>query len=361
MAGFKKIKIFTDTNIIHTAQSHLLVSTSVSSYISEHKKIESVELKWYLPSMVLEERRHQMINAAIGLNPKLQELEKLLGHSLGISEEIMSERVDAKIKKIVSELGLKICDLETNKVDWDELIQRSVERRPPFEISNNKEKGFRDAIIATSFLQEVERSPITPRSCLLVFVSGDKRIREYIQEKLSDSTNIRLLEDLDDLKSFLNAIGSEVTEEFLKEVLPKANLAFYDFDTREGLYTDENISKIIIETYLEELNSVASSSEWETRNETGTTISQPTFIEKKGQTIVWSVSVFHAFDVVKTIFNNIGERKKLGELIPETKIIKSGRSQFAVTWQHQVSTKGKVSRLKLNKIEFVEHIIDIPF
>lgn len=97
MAGFKQIKIFTDTNIVHTAQAHLLVSNAVYKYVSEHKEIESVQLKWFLPSMVVEERRHQMLSAALALSPKLAELEKLLGHSLALTAEVMEDRVNSKI------------------------------------------------------------------------------------------------------------------------------------------------------------------------------------------------------------------------------------------------------------------------
>lgn len=107
MAGFNIIKIFTDTNILHASQAHLLIPAKVSEYIADHKRIESVDLKWQLPRMVIDERRHQMLQAAIDLSPKIGELEKLLGHSLGINEEIMSDRIDTKIRKSIDELAIE--------------------------------------------------------------------------------------------------------------------------------------------------------------------------------------------------------------------------------------------------------------
>lgn len=52
MAGFKQIKIFTDTNIAHTLQSHLLVSSAVSEVISEHKEIEKTNQKMQLQELL---------------------------------------------------------------------------------------------------------------------------------------------------------------------------------------------------------------------------------------------------------------------------------------------------------------------
>ncbi len=359
MAGFKQIKIFTDTNIVHAAQAHLLISTAVHKYVSEHREIESVELKWFLPSMVLEERRHQMLKAALALTPKLNELEKLLGHSLAITAEIMEDRVSSKIQKTIDELCLEVCELDISSVNWEEIIERSARRKPPFEITTEKEKGFRDAIIATTFLQEVERSPKTPRACLLVFVSGDKRVREYIEEKADSAGNVRILDTLDELKSLLNAIASEVTEEFLEELLPKARNVFYDFDKKDGLYMKEDISTKISEQYTNEINAVTSEFPGSLRQVGTITLGEQTFIKKSGQTVTWSRAVSLGFKVVKYDLEKIKEtRTLLGSAIPELTVISSGESQFSVVWQHQVSTKGNIVKPKINEIAFIENVFD---
>ena len=140
MAGFSLIKIFSDTNILHASQAHLLLSPKVAQYIADHQRIESVELKWMLPKMVVEERRHQMLEAAKALFPKIAELEKLLGHNLGISEDILADRVDSKISKTLSELGIFVCDIDHEKVDWCDLVSRSARRQIPFEISEDNFK-----------------------------------------------------------------------------------------------------------------------------------------------------------------------------------------------------------------------------
>ena len=39
----------------------------------------------------------------------------------------------------------------------------------------------------------------------------------------------------------------------------------------------------------------------------------------------------------------------------EQRTITNGMSEFSVEWQHQISTKGKIIKSKINKIEFQGH------
>jgi hypothetical protein len=161
------IKVFFDSNILHTKQAHLLLPSKVIDYIKDHRVIESVEIQWYVPEMVIEERRHQMQLAAESLLPKLHDLEKVIGHNLAISVEILRDRIVDKINATIKENKLNIIPLDTSKVNLAELIDRSVKRLPPFEAPGENEKGFRDAVIANTFFQEVENSPKTQRYAVL--------------------------------------------------------------------------------------------------------------------------------------------------------------------------------------------------
>lgn len=357
MAGFSLIKIFMDTNILHTSQAHLLVASKVAEYIADHKRIESVDLKWQMPRMVLEERRHQMVQAAISLGPKLEELERLLGHSLAITQEVMEDRVDSKIRKALEEYGIEVVDLDISAISWQEIIDRSARRKPPFEYSGDKEKGFRDAIIAETFLQEISKSPATPRSCLLVLISGDVRLREYVLERSSSAKNVRLLESLDDLKSLLNAISSEITEEFLGEITPLAKKTFWDFETKEGLYGKSEVYKKITEKFVKEIDSVMDKFPGAKRKQSSINLGEQTFIKKTGQTVIWSQLVTIKSDIVKS---NVGALAALfntsvtaGTQSAEDSVIQRVESSFSVEWQHQITTKGQVSKPRINKIDFV--------
>lgn len=362
MSKSSTIKVFFDTNILYTNQAHLLLPRKVVDYIRDHRKIESVEIKWHIPRMVIEERRHQMSVSAESLMPKVNDLEKLIGHNLGINSEVLNDRITSKINKAIEEHGLEILELDSSKINLDDIIDRSVKREPPFEESRETEKGFRDAVIANAFLQELERSPTTPRVCRLVFITGDSRLKEYLEEKTKGKANVRLMETLDDLKSLINAIASEVTEEFLTAILDKAMRVFYDFETKEGLYSSKKVYEEITAKFKDELNSVTGGKVMVRRVSDGVVLGDQTFIDKIGQIVHWTREVLLKFRVEE--FTSLGlSSTKLSLLssdAPETKVLSTGVSRFLVHWQHQISTNEKISRPKINKIEFIDHEINDP-
>ncbi len=360
MSKLSTIKVFFDSNILYTNQAHLLLPSKVIDYIKDHRVIESVEIQWYVPEMVIEERRHQMQLAAESLLPKLHDLEKVIGHNLAISVKILQDRIADKINVTIKENKLNVIQLDTSKVSLAELIARSVKRLPPFETPGENEKGFRDAIIANTFFQEVGDSPKTQRVCRLVFVSGDPRIREYIQDKTTSCSNVRILESMDDLKSLINAIASEVTEEFLSEISEDAKNFFYDFDKKDGLYKSEKIYEQIKQKYELQLNMVTENKPLVSRIEDGLFLGDQTFIDKTGQTVKWTRDILFKFKLEQSdTLGTLGLTSTLLTAdVPKTKVIATGQSRFRVHWQHQISTKGKISRAKVANVEFVGNEFD---
>lgn len=357
------IKVFFDSNILHTNQAHLLLPSKVIDYIKGHRVIESVEILWYIPEMVIEERRHQMQLAAESLLPRLHDLEKVIGHNLAINVGILRSRIADKINATIKENKLNAIPLDTSKVNLAELIDRSVKRLPPFEKPGENEKGFRDAVIANTFFQEVENSPKTQRVCRLVFVSGDSKIREYIKDKTASCSNVRILESMDDLKSLINAIASEVTEEFLSKISEDAKKYFYDFDKQEGLYNSEKIHERIKQNHEPKLNMVVTGYEPQVRRiEDGITLGDQTFIDKTGQTVKWTKDVLFKFKLEQSdssVSHGLFTIEAImGADAPKSKVIATGQSRFRVHWQHQISTKGKISRAKVTNIEFIENEFD---
>jgi len=112
-----KIHIVLDTNIVFTDAAEHLLSLEAKNLIAEASKSEGVEITWYLPRVVRVERRYQMIDRATKLMPSLAKLEALLGHKLGISEEIIHQRVDAAITEQMTVSGLVELGLDESK-EW---------------------------------------------------------------------------------------------------------------------------------------------------------------------------------------------------------------------------------------------------
>src|SRR5262245_19212229 len=127
------VHIVLDTNCLFTEAADKLIRQELSEFIIERVSTGDVTVIWHLPEIVRAERKHQMLARAKRLLPQLEKVESLLGHSFGISDETLEERVDAAIRREIQRHRLEVHEIDAIKVDWPDLILRSVQRRPPFE------------------------------------------------------------------------------------------------------------------------------------------------------------------------------------------------------------------------------------
>ena len=89
-----KLLVVFDTNILYTQVASDLVRVEVRKLIKENSSHSDISIKWFLPSVVIDERKYQMQKKAFELLPSLQKIEKLIGHQLNITEEILIQRID---------------------------------------------------------------------------------------------------------------------------------------------------------------------------------------------------------------------------------------------------------------------------
>lgn len=286
--GKLKLKIVLDTNQLYTGSASDLLKEEVKKIIEETQKHSDVVIEWYLPEVVLLEREYQMLNAAINLLPSIRKLEKLLGHNLAINEAILESRVKDVIKKQTDTLGIKRIKPDFNNVDWGKVVEDAVFRRPPFE-RGKKEKGFRDAIIAETFLELSTVSPKSPGSCRLVLVTNDNLLSDAINERSRKSKNMNVLNSLEELRNFINTLVSKVTEEFVNKIRQIANDFFFDKDNDTCLYRQHEIRKKIIEDFRTKLDELPKNADevkiisWY--------IGIPRFLGKRGQKVKWLSTV----------------------------------------------------------------------
>jgi len=162
--GRPELKVVLDSSAIYSGTASDLLRHEVAQLIQEGSKHSDLVMRWYLPEVVVHERKYQMQRKGFDLLPSIEKLEALPGHGLGINADIIKSRVEDAASKQIDELGLIVSPLAAEDVDWSRLMLDAVYRRPPFEIGE-KEKGFRDALIAETFLQVVAAAPSTPRLC----------------------------------------------------------------------------------------------------------------------------------------------------------------------------------------------------
>ena len=156
-----ELKVLFDTSVLFTPIAYDLMKPGVRRLIEENSSHPDLALSWYLPRVVVGERQYQMQQGALKLLPNLEKLERLLGHRLNITSDILATRVEAAINDQIEEMSITVLDLDTNAVEWPTVITRAVRRDPPFD-AGDTEKGFRDCLIAQTFFQLVRDSPTTP-------------------------------------------------------------------------------------------------------------------------------------------------------------------------------------------------------
>lgn len=289
-----KLLVLFDTNVLFTQVASDLVCLKAKTLVKENSQHPDLIIEWYLPEVVIGERRYQMLQKAKELLPNMQKMEKLLGHNFGVGENTLELHVDNAINESIRECEFKRATIDTKEINWENLISRSIKREPPFE-ANEKEKGFRDSIIAHSFLHLHKNSPSTPNICLLALISEDQRLIDYVTELTVGSKNVRILSSLDQLESLINTLISTIPENLVADLAQKAGKLFFEQEDTKSFYYKENIREKIQDTYSNELSNTILSGYL--RNEKTWWILEPIFIKKERQRIHWITTVEIEFEI----------------------------------------------------------------
>src|ERR1039458_5358202 len=168
-----ELRVILDTNALFTGSAHYFLRKEVGDLIEQHSGLPDLTIKWIVPEVVRHERQFQMLNEALQLLPAVEKLERVLGHNLNITRDILETRVREAIDRQVEHFGIIIQSLTTGGVDWARLVIDAAYRRPPFQ-RGEKEKGFRDAVILETFIQLVTDAPSSPTTARVVLVSSDQ-------------------------------------------------------------------------------------------------------------------------------------------------------------------------------------------
>ena len=379
-----ELKVVFDSNVLYTGTASDLINPSVSQLITENSRHQDITLSWYLPEIVVLERKYQMIRKGLELLPSIRKFEQLLGHNLNITAEIVEERVQDAVQKQLTQYAITVSKLDVEKVDWNRVIHNSVFRKAPFD-PGEREKGFRDAVIAETFLQIMADSPTTPRICLIALVTADNLLGSAVSEQTSTATNIRIIKSIDELKSLINTLVSTVSEELVAKITELASKYFFIPKQEDTLYYTKKVRQLISEKFKKELEQIPEGADG---RENGTWyISPPGFLKKKRQRVSWASPIeveAKAFKreprfMIPTPGPAIPPRPRVLSVLPpginieppsqrainygpaltsveggQEKIIAEGRAYFEVTWSHLLTTNQKFRSPRIDDIRFVK-------
>jgi hypothetical protein len=294
------VHIILDTNSLFTEAADKLIREELSAFILEWLERHDVNVNWHLPEIVRAERKYQMQARAQKLLPQLAKVESLLGHSFGITNETLEERVEAAIRREVERHRLAVQNINVTQVEWSDLILRAVQRQPPFD-TGEKEKGFRDAIVLETFCQLIDSLPRSSQSCRIILMTGDKLITLAAQERAQDRTNVTFADDLEVVRTALNALASTLSQQEVANILPEAHQKFVDADDDKSLYYKERVQERISKQYQAILKS-RPSPDFTAVGIKQLTVSPPVFVSKVRQRLSFSSRVTYQVEATKTVW-----------------------------------------------------------
>lgn len=380
-----ELKVVLDTNIIYSGSANFLINEQVSEFVKTNKDFYDLKISWYLPEIVVKERTFQMINKAKELLPSIHKLEALLGHNLNITEDIIISRVTQSVDKHIDSHAIQIIKIDVNEIDWNRLINDSIFKIPPFEVGA-KEKGFKDSLILESFDQLIKKSPKTSKVCKIVFVCADNLLIEAAEKRIHNS-NVRFVNDLNELKGLINVLVSEIEEGLVKEISATASELFFIPENMDTLFYKENLRNRVLDLYRPKI--YAKFDDVVTKVSPGTWyISPVNFVKKEKQRIFWSSSIKIDLISFKNEYkpklstrvlanpmnaisnfgiglsekdNNYSRNRLLSNdysrqsynQIEETEYLK-GKSKIEIVWSITYQTNKKFSTPKIEEIKFIE-------
>jgi hypothetical protein len=372
MAVKKKLtlKVLFDTNVIYTGSANDLFRKEITELLDNHKILSDIELYWHIPEVVLKERTFQMNKKGNELLPNVQKLERILGHNLNISSEIIRSRIDETIKKQLEKYQIHTAKTDTTKVDWETLINKALNRQPPFE-DNEKEKGFRDALILECLMQLIKNSPTTKSICRIAFISNDGLLNVAATQATSSASNVNVFSNIDELVSLINILTSQITEETITSISAESGKLFFTKDDETSLYFTEGVRKKITEDYATQLSAKQEGAD---KRENGSWwINKPGFEKKDKQRVFWKSIIEVDFEEFKTSIES-SSTKSILDLIQkkestnpflstsapsfQTKKEKvgEGKTRFEVLWSVTLTTNKKLKNPKVDSIKYVDTI-----
>ncbi|CAB3770495.1 PIN domain-containing protein [Paraburkholderia solisilvae] len=215
-----QLHIMFDANALWVKESgEDLIPPNISKIILDPQH-EELEIRWTIPEMVQVEREVQLranIKHIFGVASKMP---KLFGATWLAAEESMTSEIARFVSDELARHGVEVVPCDTSTVNWASLIKAAGRRAPPFDPDPSKEKGFKDAVIAETFIQMAGTLPAHGTETAM-FVSNDKRLVEHVKSR---APNTKFVSNADELASELNFLSSDVDPSIAPQIVDAAAL-----------------------------------------------------------------------------------------------------------------------------------------
>lgn len=359
--------LIVDTNCIWHENKELVICPSFEKFWEEYTF--NYDLKLVIPEVVYGEILYQQTTSNLKtlerINKQFETLSKVSNkpYSHKISETRVRNDVRDRLDKWMSHVKASREPTPIEKVNWAELIQSSIWRKPPFIDEKDCEKGFRDALILETVRAFCERE----KDNEIAFMSLDRVLREASKDQLN-YVNFSAYESIEEFASYLKLTGEQLTESFIRSIQKRAKFKFFKSLDYTCLYFTENISDRIkkqfesefstaMEDFMSRLQrpllgekplqssiSISDEKRWITPAQFERLEDNDVFYWKS---IVTFVELFRAQNKIAVLPDSMTEKR--------LRVLK-----FAVHWNAKVTSDGRFRNITLNDITFHSKSFEEP-
>lgn len=212
--------IIIDSNIIHISNHNDYFNFNLNkSYTDLQGRIERRDLtdsfKILIPDIVFRELHKQKLEQFKidydQLTILLKKFKSFSEVSLDLPKDFnYDEFLKQKISEFKSRNSIKTINVNSGKDTFNKIIEKSINKKPPFEGANKKsDKGFKDVLIWESLLNYANNNPGN-----YYFYTKDKGFSSILIEEFSQLTNECTIEFIDENnKHILNNLIDNMSEE----------------------------------------------------------------------------------------------------------------------------------------------------
>ncbi|MFM0309602.1 PIN domain-containing protein [Paraburkholderia sp. RL17-383-BIF-A] len=215
-----KLYIVFDTNAIYNPNHEDQFFAPEAARLIEDPAHAHLDLMWIIPRMVRLEREYAMRKKVKQIAALARNMPALFGETwVGDTQELhgrISQLAEAEMKR----LNVQERKCEASFVDWNTLMDAAGSRLPPFDPNEDKEKGFKDAMVAETFIQIWGDLPAHGTDSI-VLVTDDAVLSEHVNQRIRH--NWKVLKNTDELSAELNFLASDIPTEIAEKLPARAN------------------------------------------------------------------------------------------------------------------------------------------
>jgi hypothetical protein len=354
------ISVILDTNAIYNSTIKHLLNKKIKDLIKLSATFKDVECSWILPKMVLDERKYQMRKDAFTMLERSKKVDDFFERKiLSVDEKKIDRKINQYIRREIKANKIKIISPKVRRINWNALINDSVNRGLPFEKEN--EKGFRDRLIGETIIEYCKG--VGKKKVFIL--CGDKLLRSFLESNVTKKS-VFCHPTLLHLKNDINIIESNAEKGFIDKLVKESKMYFSHGD--KSFFKRKGIWEKINKKYENVLSYSGTGIGYIRNNNSSYTYEKTLFIKKELQNVTFETAISRGYEL--TSLSTVSPfSTSVAPQYPSTRTLwgtsydvlpSIGKEVFTVKWKCKILDDGSFSDgtfLSLSHVDKAYHFL----